>query len=72
LLHHVVVFHAAHLRRLLGEYIAYYQRDRTHLSLGKDTPEGREVERRPETDAEVISFPRVGGLHHRYSWRAAA
>ena len=23
-------------------------------------------------DAEIVAFPRVGGLHHRYAWRAAA
>jgi transposase InsO family protein len=44
-LDHVVVFNEAHLRRLLRDYLGYYHRVRTHLSLEKDTPEPRLVER---------------------------
>jgi hypothetical protein len=33
-----VVFNEPHLRRVLGTYVAYYQRSRTHLALGKDAP----------------------------------
>jgi hypothetical protein len=39
--------------------------------LGKDTPEGRAVERKPQANATVISLQRLGGLHHRYAWREA-
>ncbi len=72
LLDHVVVFHERHLHRLLNEYVAYYHDDRPHLSLEKDAPAGRPVERPPRPDARIVSFPRVAGLHHRYAWRAAA
>ena len=34
LLNHVVVFNEAHLRRLLADYVAYYNRDRC-LCLAK-------------------------------------
>ena len=71
LLDHVVVFNERHLRRLLREYVAYYHDDRTHLGLGKATPAGRPVTRRRD-GAEVVALPRLGGLHHRYNWRAAA
>jgi hypothetical protein len=27
---------------------------------------------RPAGSAEVIALPKLGGLHHRYEWRAAA
>jgi hypothetical protein len=37
-----------HLRRLLGEYGAYYHDDRTHPGLGKATPRARLVEPRPD------------------------
>ena len=50
----------------------YHHDDRTHLGLGKATPGGRPVERRPRGEAVVVARPRVGGLHHRYEWRAAA
>ncbi len=36
-----VIFNERHLRRLLGEYVAYYHGDRTHYALEKETPGGR-------------------------------
>ena len=72
LLDHVVVLGDQHLRRLLVEYVAYYHEDRPHLGLGKDTPQGREAMPRPTPDASLLAQPKVGGLHHRYAWRAAA
>ncbi len=68
-LDHVVVFNENHLRRVLRGYLRYYHASRTHLSLGKDAPEPREVES-PEL-GKIIEFPEVGGLHHRYARRAA-
>ena len=72
LLDHVIVLDEEHLRRLLSEFLAYYHNDRTHLSLGKDPPCKRPVCAAPAPTATVVSFPRLGGLHHRYEWRAAA
>lgn len=72
LLDHVIVWDDFHLRRLLSEFLAYYHQDRTHLGLDKDAPECRAEERRPVGVAAVRARRRVGGLHHRYSWRAAA
>jgi transposase InsO family protein len=72
LLDHVIIVDDRHLRRLLGEYMAYYLEDRTHLGLGKDAPLARHVEPRPAGSASIRGRARVGGLHHRYSWRAAA
>ena len=43
-LDHVIVWNERSLRRTLHNYFAYYQRSRTHLSLGKDAPEPRAVE----------------------------
>ena len=68
---HVIALNEAHVRRLAREYVAYYQADRTHDGLGKDTPSGRAIEVKP-AGAELTSLPRVGGLHHRYTWKAAA
>jgi len=70
LLDHLIVVSQQHLRRLLRRYLDdYYHPCRTHLSLGKDSPARREVER-PEM-GNVIELPVVGGLHHRYTRRAA-
>jgi putative transposase len=68
-LDHVVVLNELHLRRLLREYLIYYHSARTHLSLSKDSPEPRPVERRDE--GRVVETPMVGGLHHRYTRQAA-
>jgi putative transposase len=40
LVDHVVVLGETHLRRLLREYVEYYNSDRVHTSIG-DAPEGR-------------------------------
>jgi putative transposase len=72
LLDHVIVFGELHLYRLLKSYASYYNEDRCHYNLCKDAPGHRPVQMRPEGKAEVISLPRVGGLHHRYEWIQAA
>jgi transposase InsO family protein len=68
---HVIAFSEAHVGRIARECIAYYHEDLTHIGLGKDTPAGRAVGPKPAR-AELESLPRVGGLHHRYVWKAAA
>jgi hypothetical protein len=45
-LDHVIVFGEAHLRRILTDYFAYYHESRTHLSLNRNAPVPRDVERR--------------------------
>jgi putative transposase len=70
LLDHVIVLNEAHLERLLRRFVAdYYHPCRTHLSLEKDSPEPRPIE--PPELGEVVELPLVGGLHHRYTRRAA-
>jgi transposase InsO family protein len=68
-LDHVIVFHESSLRRTLTSYFDYYHRSRTHLSLGKDSPEPRPIQ--PPEIGSVMTVPQVGGLHHRYERRAA-
>ena len=72
MLDHVIVLNEEHLRRLMSQYVAYYQHDRTHLGLEKDSPIPREVMNKPREGGTAVSLPRVGGLHHRYEWRKAA
>jgi putative transposase len=67
LLDHVIVLNRRHLRRLLNEYVRYYHGDRTHLERGKDTSSGRVPTLVPSNRHKVISLPRLGGLHHRYT-----
>ncbi len=66
---HIIVLNEQHARRLLAEFRDWYNQDRVHLALGKDAPDYRPVE--PPDLGKIISLPRLGGLHHRYSRRAA-
>jgi putative transposase len=68
-LDHVIVLHEQHLQRLLTEYVAYYHRFRTHLSLDMDCPAPRPVEL-PKA-GEVVVVSEVRGLHHHDERRAA-
>ena len=70
-LDHVLVLGEAHLRRILREYVAYFNTARPHQGLQQRIPddaEGRSL--RPETGGMVHAVPVLGGLHHAYS-RAA-
>ena len=61
-LDHIVVFGEAHLRRILAAYTVYYNELRTHLSLSKDSPCHRPVQRL----GRVAAQPILGSLHHHY------
>jgi hypothetical protein len=60
---HLIVFNAEHLRRILAKYAAYYNEARTPVSLGKDAPYTRAIERL----GHIVAHPIIGGLHHRYA-----
>jgi transposase InsO family protein len=61
-LDHVVVLGERHLRHLLLSYMKYHNEVRTHLSLEKDAPVSRAVERA----GQILCRPILGGLHHQY------
>jgi transposase InsO family protein len=61
-LDHVVVLGERHLRHVLLSYLKYYNEVRTHLSLEKDAPISRAVERA----GRILCRPVLGGLHHQY------
>ena len=76
-----VLLGEASLRRALANFIDHFHSERnhqgkgniilfrTHLSLGKDTPEARPVQ--PPERGNIIAIPQVGDLHHRYERRAS-
>lgn len=64
---HIVPYDEEHLAEILRKYSSYYNQDRTHLSLNKDSPLGRRV----ETEGRVVAVPKVGGLHHVFHRVAA-
>jgi transposase InsO family protein len=61
-LDHVEILGEDHLRRVLKSYADYYNGFRTHLSLGKDAPTRRPIQRL----GELVTTPILGGLHHQY------
>ncbi len=65
---HIIPLGERHLRRVLLEYVAYYNATRPHQTLRQEPPEGpREVRVSGPVRGEAV----LGGLHHRYE-RAAA
>jgi len=66
-LDHVIVFNENHLRKLLKEYFHYYNYQRTHLGLEKDSPESRPV----QISGKIERIPVANGLHSCYFRNAA-
>ncbi len=65
----MLVLGERHLRRLLREYVAYFNQERPHQGLGQTTPE-RSPGVLGDLAAPVRAVPVLGGLHHTYQ-RAA-
>jgi hypothetical protein len=59
---HIIAAGERHLRHALLSYMKYYNEARTLLSLNKDAPAPRVVERA----GHILCRPVLGGLHHRY------
>lgn len=44
----IVTFNAEQLQDLMKQYVEYYNNDeRCHLSVGRDSPNGREIQKKP-------------------------
>ena len=71
-LDHVLVLNERHPEGVLREYLAYYNLERPHRSLGLRPPlpaaPPRRADRRPP--GRIVARPVLGGLHHDYE-RAA-
>jgi transposase InsO family protein len=66
-LDHVIVLNEIQLRGILKEYIRYYDAQRTHLGIDKDSPATREVQAEGEIDKVAVA----NGLHYYYFRKAA-
>ena len=66
-LDHVIVINENHLRKLLKEYFHYYNYQRTHLGLNKDSPVSRPV----QVIDKIDRIPVANGLHNYYFRNAA-
>jgi transposase InsO family protein len=72
MLNQMIIFNDEHLRDLMKQYFKYYNNERCHLAVGRDSPNGRKIQNKPFKSAKIISSPRIGGLHHVYKWDKAA
>ncbi len=68
-LDHVLVLREAHLRRVLAEYVAYFNALRPHQSLAQRVPASPPAAL-PGPRGPIRVVPVLGGLHHAYQ-RAA-
>ena len=64
-LDHVLILSEDHLRRVIIEYVLYFNGSRPHQGIGQKVPRPMKV---PGEDAngEVVEFSILGGLHHEY------
>jgi len=65
-LDHLIPINECHLRRVLAEFVDYYNHCRPHRSLGLQAP----FPKPSATHGQIVVRPVLGGLHHVYE-RAA-
>ena len=66
-LDHVIIFSERHLRRLVREYVDYFNSARPHQGIDRipDPPDLAGIDE-PQPHHSVVSVPVLGGLHHDY------
>ena len=65
-LDHTFVFGEGHLRRVLAEYVAYFNQWRPHRSIGQRAPCAPTLPAPSHQSGTVVATPVLGGLHHVY------
>ena len=69
-LDYTLIFSERHLRRVLAEYITYFNRWRPHRSIGQRAPCAPVPRKLGHQSARVVAEPVLGGLHHVYQLAA--
>jgi putative transposase len=65
-LDHVIILNEQHLRRVLHEYIAYFNVARPHQGIEQQRPDTGAVDGAAQGTGPVTVVPVLGGLHHDY------
>ncbi|MDF3821279.1 integrase core domain-containing protein [Leptospira sp. 96542] len=62
-----------HLQVKLDQFIHFYNHNRTHLALNKETPVPSPILHKPrDGNCHLEANPVLGGLYHTYSWKKTA
>lgn len=66
-LDHMLIMSEMHLRRVLMEYVQYFNHARPHQGINQHVPEPDASSGTPGSESsKVVAFPVLGGLHHEY------
>ena len=66
-LDHIIILSEAHLRRVLSEYVTYFNRSRPHQGIHQQLPEHADsLEPAAHEVGRVTAFLVLNGLHHDY------
>jgi putative transposase len=68
-LDHMLILSEQQLRRIVKEYVCYFNKDRPHQGIHQHIPSTPASS--PSVEGEIVMRPVLGGLHHAYSRQAA-
>jgi len=64
-LDHILVMSEAHVRRVLSEYVTYFNRSRPHQGIAQRIPDpSASPSASGSTAGNVLALPVLGGPHH--------
>jgi putative transposase len=69
-LDHVWLFSQPHARRVIKEYVEFYNHCRPHQGINQQIPDPLPCHPSTQGHQEVIGSPILNGLHHDYQWAA--
>jgi putative transposase len=68
-LDYMLILSERHLRRIVSEYVTYFNQARPHQGIDQRIPCAPHLS--DHLDGEIVDVPVLGGLHHDYRRKAA-
>ena len=65
-LDHILILNERHLKRIIGEYVDYFNHARPHQGIGQRIPDPLADNAFRVGDGQIFRRPVLGGLHHDY------